>query len=123
VEAHNSPGATDTAPAWVAAAGEVNGGVDTYYLLANSGDASADVTLTLLFDDGTTEVAKTYTVGARSRFTVHVRSEFPAAVGKHFSAVAATAPATPIVVEWSIYRDALGQTWGAGANALATPWP
>ena len=45
------------------------------------------------------------------------------AAGRHFSADVTTEPSTPIVVEWAIYRDALGQQWGAGANALATPWP
>lgn len=126
VEAHNSPGATITAARWIAAAGEATsgvGGADTYYLIANPGDAPAAVTVTLLLDDGTAEIAKVYDVGARSRFSVDVRSEFPAAVGKRFSAVVTTAPTTPVVVEWALYRDALGQFWGAGANALATPVP
>ena len=123
VEAHNSPGATTTATRWVAAAGHVDVGIDTYYLLANPGDTTAAVTVTLLFGDGTPAAARTYTVAPRSRFTVHVRSEFPMAAGRHFSADVTTEPSTPIVVEWAIYRDALGQQWGAGANALATPWP
>ena len=95
VEAHNSPGATTTAARWIAAAGEATsgvGGADTYYLIANPGDAPAAVTVTLLLDDGTAEIAKVYDVGARSRFSVDVRSEFPAAVGKRFSAVVTTAP-------------------------------
>ena len=126
IEAHNSPGATTTAPRWVAAAGEATSGTvggDTYYLIANPGDAVATVTMTLLLDDGTAELTRVYDLAARSRFSVDVRSEFPLAVGKRFSAVVTTASDTPIVVEWAVYRNALGQFWGAGANALATPVP
>ncbi|MCU0255651.1 MAG: hypothetical protein MUF60_02810, partial [Vicinamibacterales bacterium] len=124
-EAHNSAGATTTATRWVAAAGQVRDAphTDTYYLIANTTTAATDVRITLLFDDGTAAVTKTVTVVPSSRVTVDVRGQFPEAVGKGFGALFESlgpSPA-PIVVEWAIYSDALGQRWAAGANALATP--
>jgi hypothetical protein len=123
-EAHNSAGATTAAPRWAAAAGAARDTpvTDTYYLIANTATAATDVRLTLLFDDGTPAVTKTVTVAPSSRVTVDVRGQFPEAVGKGFGAVfesLGTLP-IPIVVEWAIYSDALGQRWAAGANALAT---
>lgn len=126
VEAHNSPGATATSARWVAAAGHVTSGTgstDTYYLIANPGAVPATVTVTLLLDDGSAEMTRAYEVAPNSRFSVDVRDQFPAARGKRFSAVVTTAPATPVVVEWAVYRNALGQFWGAGASALATSVP
>jgi hypothetical protein len=122
--AHDSSGATETGRRWVAAAGEVRDAprTDTYYLIANPSETDATVTVSLLFDDGTRGVGQQFTVGAQSRFNVDVRSAFPAAVGKGFGGVVeSVAPeAVPIVVEWAIYSDALGKSWAAGANALAT---
>lgn len=127
IEAHNSPGATVTAARWVAAAGHVTSHpelTDTYYLLANPGNASATVTLTLLFEGDDPPATRTVTVPAHSRFTVNVRETFVNALrSQHFSALVETSPSTPIVVEWAVYRNAGGQQWAAGANALATPIP
>lgn len=125
-EAHNSPGATTTATRWVAAAGVVSDGPSadaTYYLVANPGNLPATVGVTLLFADGTPELTRTFVVGATSRFTLDVRAEFPTAIGRGFSALVETDQSTPVVVEWALYRDALGKMWAGGANALATPLP
>lgn len=125
-EAHNSPGATRTAARWATGIGRVLEGAsstDTYYLLANTGVTDATVTVTLLFDDGTAEASRTFTVGAGSRFTVSARAEFPQALGRRFGALVESSAGTPLVVEWAIYSDHAGQQWAAGANALATPIP
>jgi hypothetical protein len=126
-EAHNSAGATTTATRWVAATGEVcdTPRTDTYYLIANPGSQPAEVRVTLLFDDGTPALARTFPVTAHSRFNVDVRTHFPDAVGKGFGAVIESLGASPapIVVEWAIYNDALGRSWAAGASALATAVP
>jgi hypothetical protein len=126
-EAHNSAGAAVTATRWVAAAGRLSDTprTDTYYLVANPSDIEASVRVRLLFEDGTAPVSKTFDVAPHSRFNVDVRTLFPEAAGKGFGAVIESAEpgVVPIVVEWSIYSDALGTFWAAGANALATPVP
>ncbi len=126
-EAHNSPGATSTGTRWALAEGEVGGtrGVETYILLANTSlDHREGCKVTLLFEDGTSAV-KEFDVAARSRFNVDARTEFPAAIDKRFGAIVESVGATPaqIVVERSMYWDALGQPWAAGTNALATKLP
>jgi hypothetical protein len=122
-EAHNSPGATITGTLWALAEGEVGGsrGLETYILLANTSTTAGSVKVTLLFEDGTT-TEKTFTVAANSRFNVAVRGEFPVAVNRRFGALVESLGALPaqIVVERAMYWSALGQTWAAGTNALAT---
>jgi hypothetical protein len=122
-EGHNSPGATTTGTAWALAEGEVGGaqGVETYILVANTSDTTGAVKVTLLFEDGTS-IDKIFTATARSRFNVDVRHEFPAAVNKRFGALIESQGPTPaqLVVERSVYWNAVGQLWAAGTNALAT---
>jgi energy-converting hydrogenase Eha subunit A len=126
-EAHNSPGATTTGTRWAVANGEVGGprGVDTYILVANTSPAPGTVTVTLLFEDGTS-VARVFTIAGHSRFNVDVRHEFGgAALDKRFGTLVESQGETPaqIVVEGAMYWDALGQRWAAGVNALATVVP
>ena len=123
LEAHNSPGATDTGTRWALAEGEVGGsrGYATYILLANTSPLAGDVRVTLLFEDGTTS-ARTFPVNATSRFNVSVEAEFPTAIGRRFGAVIESLGATPVelVVERAIYSNAAGVTWAAGTNTLGT---
>jgi hypothetical protein len=124
-ESHNSPGATTTGIAWAVADGAVSGPPDntaTYYLIANTGDSVAQVKVTLLFEDGSAVLSRTYPVAARSRFGVSVRAEFPAASGKRFGALIESIGITPapIVVERAMYADAGAEPWAAGTNVLAT---
>jgi hypothetical protein len=84
------------------------------------------VTVSVLFDDGTATVTRTFAVTATSRFNVDVGAEFPEAWGKRFGVVVESVPTTTdaaaqIVVEGARYHnDAAGVVWAAGANALAT---
>ncbi len=123
-EAHNAPGSTKTAAEWAVAQGEQGGARNTatYVLLANTSEASADVRVTLLFEDGTSE-ARTYRVAGRSRFNVNVGVEFPTADGRRFGAVVEGLGAEPpeLVVECAVYWDAEGRIWAAGTDALGTP--
>ena len=124
-EAHNSPGATTTGPAWAVADGEASGppaNRATYYLIANPGDTPAAVKVTLLFEDGSPVLSRTYPVLANSRFGVSVGDAFPNAVGKRFGALIESVGASPvpIVVERAMYADAGAVTWAAGTNVLAT---
>ena len=82
--------------------------------------------MTLLFDDGTAAVAKTFSVPANSRFNVPGRraSSRPRR-GRGFGALIESLGATPvpIVVERAMYSDAGGIVWAAGTDALGTPIP
>jgi hypothetical protein len=124
-EAHNAPGATVTGTAWAVGDGEVSGPPTnraTYYLIANPDARDAQVKVTLLFDDGSPVMARTFGVVANSRFGVSVRDEFPEVLGKRFGALIESvgqAP-VPIVVERAMYADAGGEVWAAGTNVLAT---
>jgi hypothetical protein len=123
-EAHASAGSTETAARWVVAGGQALEAPhsDTYVLVANPADAAATVRVTLLFEDGTTPASQTFEVAPQSRFNVDARAAFPSAVGRRFGVLVESLgePPVPIVVEWAIYSDALGQRWATGANALAT---
>ncbi|MFN8062877.1 MAG: hypothetical protein U0Q12_27240 [Vicinamibacterales bacterium] len=128
IEAHNSAGATATAPKWAVADGEVGlapANTDTYLLVANRSAFAAQVRATLLFTDGSVPIVKTFTVLPTSRFNIDVRREFPSAIGKSFGAIIESIDSTPaaLVVERALYSDAGGVHWAAGANALATPIP
>ena len=96
--------------------------LETYILVANTSERPADVTVTLLFEDGTS-AAQTFTgIPGRSRFNVPVGGFFPGAAGKRFGAIVESVGVAPaqIVVERAMYWDAGGQRWAAGTNALAT---
>jgi hypothetical protein len=125
-ETHNSPGATATGTRWGLAEGEAGGADDTqtYILIANTSPVAGDVQVTLLFEDGTT-AAKTFTVGANSRFNVSVAGEFEAVVGRRFGAIVESVGASPvqIVVERAMYSNAEGVVWAAGSNTLGTRLP
>jgi hypothetical protein len=128
-EAHNSAGATATGTAWAVAEGEVGGvrGVETYLLIANTSATAATVSVTLLFEDGTS-ATRTFTgsdIPPRSRFNIAVGAMFPDAANRRFGALVESIGATPaqIVVERAMYWDAAGQAWAAGTNALATRLP
>ena len=128
-EGHNSFGATQTGTQWALGARGGRRGAEvaaTYVLVANTAAWDATVAVTVLFEDGTPAVTRTFGVEATSRFNVDVGFEFPEAVGKRFGVVvesvaAGGQAAAPIVVEGALYHnDTNGVVWAAGANALAT---
>jgi hypothetical protein len=125
-EAHNSPGATVTGTRWALAEGESGGAssAETYILIANTAGAPGDVSVRLLFEDGT-ELERVFPIGASSRFNVAVEAEFPGAAGRRYGAVVQSlgAQPIPIVVERAMYSSAGGVAWAAGTNALATRLP
>jgi hypothetical protein len=124
-EGHNSAGVTATGEKWGLADGE-NGGprnTQTFILIANTSAQPASVEVKLIFEDGATAV-KTYGIAGNSRFNVPVASEFPAAQNRRFGAVVESLDTggtrAQIVVERSIYSDAGGVVFAAGANAPGT---
>ena len=93
----------------------------TYVLIANTSNAAASVSVTLLFEDGTS-AERTFAISANSRFNVDVAAEFPDVGGRRFGAIVESLGASPaqIVVERAMYSSAKGVVWSAGTNALAT---
>jgi hypothetical protein len=128
-EAHDAFGATQPGTLWALGSGEVTGpptSAATYVLVANTSGLDAAVNVTVVFEDGTAAVTRTFTVTATSRFNVDVGAEFPEALGKRFGVVVESVPTTTdaaaqIVVEGARYHnDTAGVVWAAGADALAT---
>jgi hypothetical protein len=127
VEAHNSPGTTQTGLAWALAGGELDAtrGQETFILIANTSPFAGKARVRLMYENGETmdhEVA----LEPNSRTTVSVRDAFPLAEGRRFGAVitslladGAKAPAQ-LVVERAMYAHANGITWASGTNLLGT---
>jgi hypothetical protein len=128
-EAHDAFGATQPGTLWALGSGELTGpptSAATYVLIANTSVWEAAVRVSVLFEDGTAAVTRTFAVNATSRFNVDVGAEFPEVAGRRFGVVVesvptATAGAAQIVVEGARYHnDTAGVVWAAGADALAT---
>ncbi len=125
-EAHNSFGVTGTGTRWGLAEGRV--GTDkafaTYILLANpSTTSAAQVRITYLRSNGAAPLVRTYTVNPVTRFNIDVNSRVPELANESFGALIEVTNGVGIVVERSLYNNALGQIWAAGTNALGTRLP
>jgi hypothetical protein len=128
-EGHNSRAAIETGEKWGLADGEVGGplGLETYVLVANTSAFAARVQVTVVYENGTTDV-QTYDVDPTSRFNVPMAAFFPGTAGKRFGVVVESLPAAggtaQIVVERASYNNAVldGQTilWAGGGNAFGT---
>ena len=92
-----------------------------FLCISNTTQVTAAVKVMLLFEDGTTS-SRWYVVTGSSRFSVSVKDDFPLSVGKRFGALveSSTIHVGQLVVEWSMYSDAGGIKWAAGANTLGT---
>ena len=124
-EAHNSFGATSTGTRWGLAEGRVGTAraFATYILLANpSTTQAAAVRVTFLRTNGTT-VVRTYAVAPTTRFNIDVNTSVPELADESFGALIEVTNGVGIVVERSLYNNALGQVWAAGTNALGTRLP
>ncbi|MFN8058324.1 MAG: S8 family serine peptidase [Vicinamibacterales bacterium] len=121
-EAHASAGAPVAGKKWAMGDGECGGlqATQTYILVANISPRAATVTVTLLFEGGTT-ATRTFTVAPSSRFNVDVANDFPEARGHRFGATVESTGANPadIIVERAMYGDALGLRWSSGSDSLA----
>ena len=95
----------------------------TYILLANPNPTTAaQVRVTYLRTAGA-PIVRTYTVNPTSRFNIDVNSRVPELANESFGALIEVTNGVGIVVERSLYNDALGQVWAAGTNALGTRLP
>jgi hypothetical protein len=70
---HDSIGVTTPATTWYLAEGCTAGGFETWVLVQNPNDASAEVTLTFMTDSGPVD-GPTQTLGPNSRFSWNVSS-------------------------------------------------
>ena len=115
-EGHASAGVTRAGVKWALAEGENGGpsGHESYVLVANPGDSAATIRVTLLPAEGTAAAPKLYTVSPRSRFTLGPREL--ADGGRQFGVLVESVNEAPIVVERSMYWNALNTLWSAGTN-------
>jgi hypothetical protein len=127
VEAHNSPGTTQTGLEWALAGGELDAtrGLDTFILIANTSAVAGAARVRLMFESGET-LDHAVDLPANSRTTVNVRDTFPSAEARKFGAVitSVTGPGVPtpaqLVIERAMYAHANGVTWASGTNLLGT---
>jgi glucose/arabinose dehydrogenase len=124
LEAHNSPGATETGTAWVVAGGELGGlfQAQTYVLIANTSAFAGRARVTLL-REGEGPLVATIDVAAGSRTNIDIAGmpEFAAALNSRFGVLVESLDFAEIVVERATYsNDSSGTVWSAGSNALAT---
>lgn len=127
-EAHNSPATARTSARWVLGEGEAGGPLNwqTFVLVANTGAAAGQIQMRLLLPGGVTQTV-TYSVPGKSRQTFALADVLAAAglpretrAGVLVESVGAP---LPLVVERAMYRNANGQTFVVGTNALGTPLP
>ena len=120
-DGHNSPGVSELSNAWYFAEGYTGGGFDTYVLLANPAGTAADVTVTLLADDGERADIE-MDVAPHSRRTVAV-DRIEGWDSREFSVLVYSD--LPLVAERAMYFDYQGITGGhvaLGAPAPAGEW-
>ena len=123
-EGHNSAGVVQSGSKWAIADGEEGGSADveTYLLVANTSPVAGTATVTLIYEDGTTE-SRAVVLGAQSRTTIRVplRTLFAGSRHRRFGVVVeADVPGMQLVVERSTYSSSGGVFWAAGANAVGT---
>ena len=104
---------------WYLAEGNA-GFFDTYILLANPGDVTANVDVDYLLDDGSAPVRRDYSVPPRSRYTIDTK-QVPGLSGRSFSS--SIASDQPINVERSMYFSNQGRFWTGGHEAAAVDAP
>lgn len=126
IEAHNSPGATETGTAWAIAGGELGGAtaVQTYVLIANTSQAEGRARVTVLRENGAPlSLELPLPPDSRTNVPMGDIGEFAGANNSRFGVLVESLGASPaqIVVERATYADgANGVVWAAGSNSLAT---
>jgi hypothetical protein len=129
LEAHNSPGTTETGTVWAIAGGEMGGpnAANTFVLIANTSSFQGSVRVTVL-REGATPLVKILDVLPDSRQNVNIADypEFAPVANSRFGVLIESLGDSPsttaqIVVERATYsNDANGTVWAAGSNSLAS---
>ena len=127
LEAHNSPGTTETGTVWAIAGGEMGGAnfTQTFVLIANTSTFAGSARITVLREGGLTPLVKVVDLLPDSRNNVNIGEfpEFAAVANSRFGVLIESLGATPaqIVVERATYsNDSNGTIWAAGSNSLAS---
>jgi hypothetical protein len=126
----SSIGVTNAARQWYFAEGLANSLFDTYLLLMNPGEETAQVAIDVLRANGLPPLVIERAVPPRTRVTVHLNSAHPElAPNTSFGLIVRSENPVPIVAERTMWwRDPLGgANWveghtSAGASAAATRW-
>ncbi|MFN8062824.1 MAG: PQQ-dependent sugar dehydrogenase [Vicinamibacterales bacterium] len=113
--AHAEHGVAAASSEWYFAEGATQGGFSLFYLLANPGDQTANVTVTYLLPGGRVPVVRTYPVMARSRRTIWVNHEDAQLAATDVSAHLVAD--RPIIAERAMYLNAADGGWSAGHDA------
>ena len=110
------------------AEGRVGGAnnAQTYILIQNPHATPVEIAATFLRTDGTTLV-KRFTAGPASRLTIGITgapgSDVPELANESFSTIIESPVLSGVSAEHSLYFDADGVSWAAGANATSLPYP
>lgn len=118
---HDSPGVTVPSRQWYLPEGCTAWGFDTFVLVQNPGDATAQVMVNFLRSDGT-KVDQGFPLAAHSRHTIAVDSIL--GMGRSEFSTLVTAD-RPVVVERSMYFDYSGIREGSnspGVQEVHTDW-
>lgn len=117
---HGSEGAAALSTRWFFAEG-VTGTFYNYISVLNPSAQTATLSVAYLGGDGVTQVLREHTVAPDSRATIDVNADAAALASTDLAIVIDSS--VPIAVERSIYRDAGGKFWGAGASSIGAPAP
>ncbi len=123
---HESAGVTAPAEQWFLAEGNTGSYFDLFVLIANPGNADADVEATYLLPDGTV-IVKTQTVAANSRFNIWVDFEDARLADTAVSTAIRSTNGVPVIVERALWWPfGYGQWYEAhnspGATSTGTRW-
>jgi hypothetical protein len=117
---HASAGVAAPATTWYFAEGATVGGLQTFLLLQNPGAVDGVAEIEFLMADGT-QTTRSFPVAAGTRQTVWVNQEGGPLASAEFAAVVRSS--VPMVAERALYRDASGQVFAAGSNAIGVTAP
>jgi len=123
---HDSAGVTAPATTWFLAEGATGKYFDLFVLIANPTASNAMVEARYLLPSGET-VAKTYLVGANSRFNIWVDHEHPSLADTPVSTTITSLNQVPLIVERSMWWPGGIDTWqeahnSPGATSTGTKW-
>ena len=106
---HCSPGVNSTATSWYLAEGSTDG-FSEWVLIQNPNESDAQVKVTFMLPDGSTEV-ENITVVATSRYTINVNNVIS---DNSVSVKVESINSVGIIVERAMYWDVDGMSWGGG---------
>jgi hypothetical protein len=127
----SSVGAPAASTAWYFAEGVANPVFDTYLLLLNPGETTAQVSIEILRADGLPPLVISHTLAPGTRGTVHLNTAHPELAGgsTSFGLIVKSINDVPIVAERTMWWDdpIRGTAWieghtSMGAPELATTW-